>query len=169
MELAQKWQEKIYEDESIVDRDSSAFLTSVLVHVAILLGLGLVPMISADDSDIDLNAVALEEEIIELDIPEEIAFNDAPMEEIGANSDFSLEMARSEAPVIAEVSDIPEPVDFEQHEIGEIYVNETIDIASGLELNELSAVRGHTGESATGASGAVDRITQEILQSLEER
>ena len=62
-ETAQKWQEKIYEDESIVDGDSSAFLTSVLVHVAILLGLGLVPMISADDSDIDLNAVALEEEI----------------------------------------------------------------------------------------------------------
>ena len=97
-----------------------------------------------------------EEEVIELDIPEEVAFNDAPMEEIGANSDFSVEMARSEAPVIAEVSDIPEPVDFEQHEMGEIYVNETIDIASGLELNELSAVRGHTGESATGASGAVD-------------
>ena len=170
VDSAQKWQEKIYEDESVVDGDSSAFLTSVLVHVAILLGLGLVPMISAEDSDIDLTSVVLEEEeIIELDIPEEVAFNDAPMEEIGANSDFSVEMARSEAPVIAEVSDIPEPVDFEQHEIGEIYVNETIDIASGLELNELSAVRGHTGESATGASGAVDRITQEILQSLEER
>ena len=60
VDSAQKWQEKIYEDESVVDGDSSAFLTSVLVHVAILLGLGLVPMSSAEDSDIDLTSVVLE-------------------------------------------------------------------------------------------------------------
>ena len=41
--------------------------------------------------------------------------------------------------------------------------------ATGLHYAENLAVKGAAGEGTTGAVGAIDRITHEILLSLEER
>ena len=57
-----------------------------------------------------------------------------------------------------------DPKDF-----GEIEINQQVEVATGLHYNELLTVKGHVGEGTTGASGAIDRITHEILLSLEER
>ena len=60
-------------------------------------------------------------------------------------------------------------LDVELNEIGNIEVNNAIQVATGLHFNEKVAVKGAVGVGATGAVGAVDRITHEIIKSLEER
>jgi hypothetical protein len=48
-------------------------------------------------------------------------------------------------------------------------INNTIEIATGPQFDQNLRVKGFVGHGATGAVGAIDRITHEILLSLEER
>ena len=77
-------------------------------------------------------------------------------------------MAEASAPTFAEVSEIPNPVDLEPTELGQIMVNKMFDTAVAP-LDKLSEQKGNVGEGTEGAAGAVNRITFEILKSMEER
>ncbi|MBT6723423.1 MAG: hypothetical protein HOB20_09345, partial [Planctomycetaceae bacterium] len=151
--LVEWWQSRTGEEETPFDTDSSAFLLSVMVHVAILVALGLWPLLAnQDDESLVITTTKVDvEEITETTPPEQIHFSEQAMAEIGANSDLGTQMALSEAPVIAEISEIPNPVDPSDQEVAEILLNNQVVQATGLHFNENLAVRGAVGTGTTGA------------------
>ena len=60
------------------------------------------------------------------------------------------------------------PITLDPTELGQIEVNKMFDEASAP-LDRLLDLKGKVGQGTEGAKGAVDRLTFEILQSLEER
>lgn len=165
------WQRQTGEDETPFDGDSPAFIVSLLVHLALVIALGLTPLI-VPSNQITLTVVSVPEfeKIEELKVPEEFYFSEQPSEEVGANSLQGEAMALSEAPIISEVSAIPSHQDLmPEVEVATVEINNAIEVATGLHFNANVAVKGAAGEGTTGAVGAIDRLTHEILLSLEER
>ena len=76
--LSQWWQNRTGEEETPFDSDSSAFITSVLIHVVILIGLGLWPFIIASDNDeIILTTTSVDiSDVTEAEPPEQIHFSE---------------------------------------------------------------------------------------------
>ncbi len=171
--MRQWWQRHTGEEETPLDGDSPAFMVSLLVNMTTLIVLGLIPIV-AKNNQVTLTVSStindeLEEEP-ELTLPEEFYFSDQPSEQVGANSEMGAEMAMSEAPVVSEVSVIPNPSELiPTDQMADIEINNTVQVATGLNFNANLAVKGAVGQGTTGAAGAVDRITHEILLSLEER
>jgi hypothetical protein len=158
------------EEDTPFDGDSTAFFASLIFHLCLLIIMGLVPFI-LPDRQISLTVAAPVEEFEEeeLTIPEDFASSPLVHEDIGANSVGSVEMAMSLAPVVSDVSVIPSPMDMTPDVDGNIEINNEISIATGLHFSDNLTVKGSTGVGVSGASGAIDRLTEEILRSLEER
>jgi len=168
--LRQWWQRQTGDDDTPLDGDSSAFFVSLLVHLVVLVTLGLVPLVIKSNQVTLVVSAAPEEQEVEIKLPEEFYFSEQPAEEVGANSTTGEAMALSLAPVISEISQVPSHVEF-QTDVSNVNVevNNAIEVATGLHYNQNLAVKGAAGEGTTGAEGAIDRITHEILLSLEER
>ncbi|HEX5104546.1 MAG TPA: vWA domain-containing protein [Pirellulaceae bacterium] len=168
--LRQWWQRQTGEEETPFDGDSPAFIVSLLVNLAIVVSLGLIPLMIQDNQvTLTIDATA-PEEIEEMKIPEEFVFSEQPAEEVGANSVAGEAVALSMAPVISEISQIPNHLDVETTvDNAQIEINNAIEVATGLHYNQNLAVKGAAGVGTTGAEGAIDRLTHEILLSLEER
>lgn len=165
------WQRQTGEDETPFDGDSPAFIVSLLTHLALVVALGLTPLV-VPNNQVTLTVISVPETetIVELKVPEEFYFSDQPSEEVGANSVQGDAMALSEAPIISEVSVIPSHHEImPEVEIANVEINNAIEVATGLNYNANMAVKGAAGEGTTGAVGAIDRLTHEILLSLEER
>lgn len=164
------WQRQTGEEETPFDGDSPAFLASLLVHLGVILVLGFIPL-AIRDNQISLTvSVPTPEEKVELKVPEEFYFSETPAEEVGANSLNGEAVALSVAPTISEISAIPSHMEMTTPvDNAHIEINNMIEVATGLNYNANLAVKGAAGEGTTGAAGAIDRLTHEILLSLEER
>jgi hypothetical protein len=169
--LREWWQRQTGEEDTPLDGDSPAFVVSLLVHLGVLVTLGLVPLIiKSNQITLVVNATVPEEEEVELKLPEEFYFSEQPAEEVGANSVNGEAMALSLAPVVSEISQVPNHMEVHTDVSNvRVEVNNAIEMATGLHFSQNLAVKGAAGEGTTGASGAIDRITHEILLSLEER
>ncbi|MDA1050979.1 MAG: VWA domain-containing protein [Planctomycetota bacterium] len=157
--------------ENAFDRDTVSFLASLFVHVGLLLALGFSTYLQEQQTRDALTILAPVEEVVddqEVLPPEEFFMNDRPLAEVGANSLAEAEMALSAAEMLSDISDVPRPSELSPVDVAKIEVNNVIEIATGLRIDNLP-VRGAAGEGTTGATGAIDRITQDILLSLEER
>jgi hypothetical protein len=162
---------QIREEGSIFDSDSLGFAVSLLFHIAVMLALGLSPLLREAEVRNALTILApVEEELEEQEVklPEDFFVNERPTAEVGANSMSDAAEALSAAELLSDISDVPSPVELTPIEVAPIEINKTIEIATGLRIENLP-VRGAAGEGTTGAVGAIDRITQDILLSLEER
>ena len=165
------WQKQTGEDETPFDGDSPAFIVSLLVHLGLVVALGLTPLIVPHDQ-ITLTVVSVPEteQDKKFEVPEEFYFSEQPSDEVGANSLQGEAMALSEAPIISEVSAIPTHQDLMPDvDVATVEINNAIEVATGLNFNANVAVKGAAGEGTTGAVGAIDRLTHEILLSLDER
>ena len=149
------------------DRDSLAFLASVGVHVLVVVALASITIATQPQLlSVLINSEPITEEIPALDIVTDIAYSDTPSDEFGADSIGSVDMALSSAPLIADVSAV-EAADLDiEIPNGDVNVQFTVEKAVGL-TESPKTVRGMTGVGTTGTDGAVDRVTYEILQSLE--
>jgi hypothetical protein len=164
------WQRRTGEDDTPFDGDTSAFAISFFVHMALLIILGLLPVWTPPEPPvIVVSSAAAPEKVEQFRVPEEFYFSNQPSIDVGANSVSGEAMALSEAPRISEVSVVPQHADVTDTPNPEFEVNNIVAVASGLHLNKNVAVKGAAGEGATGAVGAIDRLTHEILLSLEER
>ena len=151
------------------DADSQAFVVSLLFHVVLILALAIVPIVvSTTTENLVFKASAPEEVEEEFTLIEDVAFADELSEEVGANSSSDTAQALSMAPTLSELSEIASPsMDIPQPN-STIELNNQIQQAVGLVRSD-TVVKGMTGVGATGTDGAVDRITYEILRSMEER
>ena len=165
--------EEVEEDfdppSSWFDRDSVAFLASVGAHILVIVALGSITIATQPKLlSLLLNSEPIAEELAPIDVVTDIAYSDTPSDEFGADSIGSVDMALSSAPILADVSAV-EAVDLDiTIPDGDVNVTFTVEKAVGLTESPKS-VRGMTGVGTTGTDGAVDRVTYEILQSLEER
>src|SRR5690606_39830207 len=91
-----------------------------------------------------------------------------PQQRVGANRRLAVPMAHGQASTSSDISDVPIEV---RHDVVNptVVMHMNVSIPTGPALSETEAVRGAVGVGATGASGAIDRITHEILQSLQQR
>jgi len=163
------WQLQTGEEDTPFDGDSTAFVASLIFHMCLLLTLGLIPWVLRDSQVslmVDASSDILEEE---LQLQKDFAISNRPPENIGANSLSGFEMGMSMAAVVSDVSDIPSPIDLTPTMDGNIEINNEIQVATGLNFSKNLTVRGAAGAGVTGATGAIDRLTEEILRSLEER
>jgi hypothetical protein len=162
--LRQWWQQRTGEEETPFDGDTPAWALSIGVHLLALVALALAPLLIQRHA-IELQVFSVSEE--PEPIIENFAFSKETQEEIGANSIDGVAEALAVAPTIDEVSDVPTKI--EQSDVSTVEVAVNLDIATGPNFAENMAVKGAAGVGTTGAAGAIDRLTQEILDSLAER
>jgi hypothetical protein len=149
------------------DRDTAAFIASMVAHVSVILALASITIVTQPDLlSVFIDSKPIEENVPALDIVTDIAYSDEVNEEFGADSVGSIDMALSTAPVLSDISQV-ETVDFNiEVPDGNVAVSQTVQQAVGL-TQAPKTVRGSTGVGTTGTDGAVDRITYELLASIE--
>jgi len=157
------------DEQSIWDNNETiAMLGSMQVHIIIFLSLALVQF----QQPYDENAVVVlsppPEYEEKLAVIEEIVVSDTPQTEVGADAMAELDMAEASADIYADVADIPNPIDLQPTDLGQIMVNKIFSqpVAPQKRLN---TQKGSTGVGVAGAKGAVDQITAEIILASEER
>ena len=151
------------------DNETKSFLTSMLLHLLLILGLASYTVVTQPELlSVFIVSPPIAEDVPPLDIINDIAYSETPSEEIGANSVGLTEMALSTAPTLADISETP-TIDMEVT-MPNATVQVALDIKEAMGLTQDNkSVRGTTGIGETGTEGAVDRITFEILQSIEQR
>lgn len=154
-------------DELPLDSDSASWLVSLGVHLVVLVLLATLVFFIPTNNDYLLTSLPLEvdEEIL----PKEVLFADLMPTEIGALGNESIANAQAAAPSLDEVSEIltdVEPVSL----ISEMQAMAVdVPVLTAPNINENMLVKGTGNVGTTAAVGAVDRITNEILLSLEQR
>lgn len=167
------WQRQTGEDETPFDGDSPAFLASLLVHLLLFLALAMVhnPRPVEKVTMLVSSPSIPEEEIQEIELPTSPVWSELPADHIGSNSANSEDVAQSFAPVLSDLqSEISSPSELTPTEQSPtILINNFFEESVGRNFHESKVVRGAISGGETGADGAIDRLTQEILNSLEER
>lgn len=169
--LREKWQEWTGEEDTPFDGDMSAWTVSFLVHIGVVVALAVLVLVYPQQQITLVIETETEEEVEdELKDIEEVYFDmDDTSDDVGANSMAGEMAALAQAQVLSEeslvVQDVP---DIENPTINMEF--EEITVNSGPVLSDNMAVKGSpVGQGVTGAPGAVDRITYEILESLAQR
>lgn len=161
------WVETTGSDELPLDRESGAWLVSLAIHLALLVVLATAFYFLPAENSFQLTAtpVELQEELL----PDEFEFAEEVPPEVGALSTAGTANAEAAAPELSEVSEIIQ--DFEvvslESPIEAIEVDQPVLTAPQVSENLLVKGTGYVG--TTGAIGAIDRLTNEILLSLEQR
>lgn len=154
---------------TLASGDSQAFLLSLIVHTVLILSLALIPILAEKkETAVVLTELPAAEAPEELSVTEDLAFAEEPADKMGANSEGETGMALSTASIVA---DVPNVENIENHiptVTPSIDLGSRIQQPSGLTKSD-KAVKGMTGVGTTGTDGAIDRITYEILQKIEEK
>lgn len=161
------WLASTGSDELPIDGESGAWLVSLCVHFMALVLLATLAFIIPAENEFLLTSAPDEYE--EQLLPEEIRFADAAQPEVGALGDSVLADAAAAAPELSEVSEVLQNLEV----VSLVSEIEAVEIETPVltspNLNENMLVKGTGNVGSTGAEGAVDRITNEILLSLEQR
>jgi hypothetical protein len=162
----QWWHDWVGDDESPFDADTSAWAISLLIHVVVLLSLALValqepPRPAAAVTIIQPRQVVEEEIVL---TPEEMVVADASQDASGAQSEAGAEVAQALAPMLAE--DSVAPVEVDTDITTEVTVDPLEAVATAAASDGNFVVKGAVGAGATGAAGAVDRLTAEIAAAV---
>jgi hypothetical protein len=152
--------------------EPAAWLVSLVVHFLGLLALGTITIAvqrSADLVELSVNTV----ETIDVDAaPREFASSDREMEQIGALSAGGGSGAALAAATELSPDTLVTEADALLSDVGDrpaVDVDLNFTASRGPELSTEFAVQGSGSVGVSGAAGAIDRLTHEILASLEQR
>ena len=157
------------DDSWLENPELVAMIGSMLVHLIVILALALIPVSDGfDEEAVVLVSPPPDYSRDRVETIEEVTYSELPSDQVGANSMAEAEMAEASAEQFAEIAEIPNPIELEPTDLGQIMMNRMFDQAVAP-LDKLTDQKGKVGEGTQGAAGAVDRITFEILQAMEER
>ncbi len=149
--------------------DSQAFLLSLIVHTALILTLALVPVLNdKHEPAIVLTELPAAEEPEELRVTEDWPLQKSLRKTWAPTASARPAWRISTASIVADVPNV-EDISMEMPIVKPSFdLGSRIQQPSGLVKSEI-AVKGMTGVGTTGTDGAVDRITYEILQKMEDK
>ncbi len=148
-----------------------AWVSSLFFHLGILGILALIVVVEPrNDEQLTLIADPRQAEDPLTDW-QELTASDIPQDEVGWSGFGGSDAILSAAPTLSMTATAPAQLEVaEQPRATErIAIQEEIRVATGPRFAENLTIKGAAGVGAVGLAGAVDRITQEILLSLEER
>lgn len=145
-----------------------ASIASTLVNLIVVLGLAMIPgtLIVDPAAVVIVSPPAVQTEPIET--IDEFVYSELPSESVGSNAEDETSMAEASAEIFAEIADIPNPVEIDVVDRGTFAEANFVDFAVAP-MDKLENARGGIGTGEGGAKGSVERITFEILKSLEQR
>ncbi len=150
--------------------DVSAWFLSLLAHLGALAVLALVVVTLPQRHEflVVLSSITPDDPLA---LSDEFSYAEIDPSAIGASSEGDSDALVAVAPTLAMTVVEPTPVDMADAPLVDerIQIQEEIRLATGPNFAENLTVKGIAGVGVSGATGAVDRITQEILLSLEER
>lgn len=163
------WQVNSGQQETPFDGDAPFWVVSLLFHLGLLVALTFV-VLPPNQIMRDLQIFSEPEPEAEddLSVAKEFHFSDEFKDEIGAQSENGEDMALSQDITVAQDSVVKMPLETFDNENADFMQNDVFDDPKAFEFENVP-VKGFVGQSATGAEGAIDRITQEILLQLQER
>ena len=143
------------------------WLVSMVLHLFVITVLALARVDVRQESEALNLSTSSPVEVEELEVPQEFVSSEIPSEQLGSNSVGGAAIAEAMALNVSAINNVPPPQFLP--DVGEMYSAPLLDFATANTLSKEITVRGSTGVAATGTMGAIDRITNEILQSLEQR
>ena len=159
------WQIRTGEEETPFDGDTPAWVVSLVIHLGLLVLLtAILRELPPEEASVLLTTTLREEN---LEVPQEFEYAEVEDPEIGSGGLVGAAASESFALIEDEISQVDAPEVEMEH--GEIIVVEQDLIPTGIQIDDYIRAQGAAGEGVAGALGAIDRITQEILNSLEER
>lgn len=150
-----------------VDGETTAWALSLAVHMAGLLLLAWITTLIPSPERTVLTAIPpdLEQETL----PEEFRFSDEMQEAIGALADSGSAEAEAVAPLEADISEVVIPIEATTL-LGEVQAFEISQpLLESPIIDDRTPSKGVGSVGATGAAGAIDRLTNEILLSIDQR
>lgn len=162
--LRRQWQRWTGEDETPLDGDTPAWALSFFLHFGALLALALFWNAAPRDAVVLSLEFSTPQPLEQA--PAEFEYSPAPQTEIGSNSEMGVDSAMAQGIQVAELVDIQNQAPPDA--VPTVAVSEySWDPAEAPTLAETVPVKGAAGEGATGASGAIDQITEEIHNAID--
>ena len=166
--LKRWWQVQTQSQETPLDGEVPFWVLSFLFHLVLLVALAKVFVPNIAQPDVDLQVADVDPAEEQIDVAPAIQFAPEPTDDIGADSVDGMEMQLSQAALLQQDSLVEDQPELNVRELGDFQVQELIETSVAPRIESLP-VKGSVGVAQTGAEGAVDRITQEILLSMQER
>lgn len=149
--------------------ETSAWVVSLAVHFLFLLVISFITtQVANDPPALVVTSYVPEEVVLEELQPEEFHFDPTPRDAIGSQAMGGLQNQSAGQIELPDVPQIPS-LDVELQVTGQVLASEFTDATTGPEANLNHSVKGMAGAGVTGADGAIERLTHEIMASLEER
>ena len=162
------WQVKTGKMDTPIDGEIPFWVVSLGFHLVVIIFLARIMMPEESVKAVSLTFDDAVDQIVEEDIPMEIQFDELLTEEIGADGDDGFETAAAQAPIIDPISEDAIDLEMQLRDVADIVTDNDL-IEATAESMAIVPVKGSVGNSVKAASGAVDRMTQEILMSMQER
>lgn len=166
--LRRWWQIKTGKVDTPIDGEVPFWIVSLAFHLVVIIFLARIILPPDEPKAVNLTIDDLVEQFDEEDFVPDIEFDDLVTDDIGADGDESFETASAQAPIIEILSEDAVDVNLEIHDSGELVTDNDFFEATAENM-AIIPVKGSVGNSVKAASGAVDRLTQEILMSMQER
>jgi len=148
-------------------RDLAAWYASLGLHVLLLIGLATASIVLPGKLEEFSLSYEFPETLEEEPLSQEFLSSEEPMEDLGALSQAGFDSARAAAEVVDEQS----LVIFAPEEVTDYGEQMTLEVDTpvfqGPEFSDKLPVQGAGSVGTAGALGAIDRITHEIMTSVE--
>lgn len=165
--LRRWWQVRTGQVDTAIVTDVPWWIASLMLHLVLLIALTKVLLPGDQDRVVRLEAAP--DENVALDESEpEVRFDEVLPEFTGETALDDLQFSQTAVPLMElERDDFLESIR-PQTEVGELMVDAAFETATAERMSTVP-VKGSVGNAVASASGAVDRITEEIVLSLEQR